>query len=349
MFQRTTLFIRLFAVLALIANSTLVISQPARVDGQVYTANGRPHPVDNVDFLVTNVDTHLQSKLSVYSHHREYRNIYADSGNFPSQYCYQENSKLNLPHQVAVQKNKQLLWEGSGIFSDIEFSANGNALLFTRQFDHQHQHTIIANGRVQHFYQDVRSHHKNMTRHTNNFSKEHLCIDASPTKFKKIANDASQILRYERQHRSSINNVQLCHITDDTLFNSCEDITTSTKTSSPLINAAIGDNNEVYLVYTNKLIRLFGSAPQWKVSLNDFDDNYTARLILYKSLILVADDDVVNLYDRDNGNLLYTRSRLEKRDFFESFYYVHIREDKLVFQLKGTSDFGRVDISEYLR
>jgi len=344
-----TYVMKLSTLIIFLTSSMVAISQPIRISEQVQYAHGKARNVEGIDFLVTDYQRHLQSQLSVYGLRQPYSNIYVDSGNYPDNgNCHRDNSQFDPIQKLIVKQNDKVIWQGNGLFSDIIFSENGNAISLTRKYDHQNQYTVIVGDKVQHFFKDSWSHHKEKQDHKNKLTTAHVCLDHEPSDFKKVSNDGTQILHYVRETDSYIENLVLCDINKKSNNEGCEKIPTDFEGVNAPLDIAINDRNEVYVLYPDKLVRLDKTTPQWQIPITDVSPHYAAKLIMYKNLILMAADDVVNLYDKNSGSLLFTRSRVKQRDYFESFYSIYIREDKMIFQLKGTTDYGRDDISKYL-
>lgn len=344
-----TFIIKLSTLFIFLTSSTVVMSQPISISEQIQYAHGKARKVEGVDFLVTDYQKHLQSQLSVYGLRLPYSNIYVDSGDYPDNgYCHSYNSQFDPIQKLIVKQNDKVIWQGGGIFNDIIFSENGNALTLTRVYDHQSHHTVIVGDKVHQFFEDSWSPHKEKKDHDSQFTTDHICHDDEPIFFKKISNDGTQILHYVRESDSYIDKLVLCDIKKKSNNEGCEKISTDFKDGNGPLDIAINGRNEIYVLYPDKLVRLDKTTPQWQIPITDINPHYSAKLIIYKNLILMAADDVVNLYDKNSGSLLFTRSRVKQRDYFESFYSIYIREDRMIFQLKGTTDYGRDDIGKYL-
>ncbi|MDP2562919.1 hypothetical protein [Psychrobium sp. 1_MG-2023] len=237
--------------------------------------------------------------------------------------------------KVSVFNGKTELWSGDGLFSEVVYSENGEAILLVRKYPSKLESVIIHNGKVNIF--------------TQKYAKASIPEFNEQLTFHQISNNAKQILSYEL-YDGSISNLLICTLVNQE--SPCDKLPVNKMDNSWEVDAVISAENEVYLLKSNELLKIFNNTIHWQIKLDD-DFDYLGqtyeKLSLYKNLVIISYSEKVKVFDKDSGTLLWEMGRKVDDEAFGSLYHIYVDNDKLVLPLREKGQTAHKDLVPFIQ
>jgi|GEM_PF-3824316 len=304
------------------------------VDNQVIVTFNLKKKIDGIDFEVTHIYQPVESDLTIYTAQKP----------FNAEHCSPDSGTFSLTQEIAVIRNKQLIWKGSGYFDSLEFSPNGQTLLVRQKFYHKEIDIVINNKVTMH-----------EIKYTNNYdddpdhSEEKMpCFRYEGVDTQLVSNTGSQYLAFFT-HDGMETPLHICNFIDLIAYPKCPSIKLSWQEYNTFRTVQMVNSDEVYVLYEDKINRFSQTKIQWSTKL---PDKLTARFYTffsYKNLIVAQGSQNVALFSTENGKLLWQRSRGGEESVVQTFDSVYALNNRLIFQLEGTTINGAVDISQFIK
>ncbi len=330
--MRTFQFI---TIVSLFLISMLSNSSSASVYDQVSYKSGKTKVVSGISHRANNYYKHLQTGITVYALATEYE---ANNPSIP-EFCSIDASYY---YELTVTFKNETLWHGKGIFDEPVFSPNGKTLWLTRRFDHIIQHTVITNGIVKSISEPIKSSFSDKESHKDNLTTEHSCPSSNRENVRKISNSGKQQLHLVKN--GYIRKIHRCDDISYTVNDKCTDL----ELISTPVDIELGESQQIFVLSNAQVARFDDQVLQWSKSLKDFTYQGNAQLTSYRNLLLVTSRNKLHLYNKNNGELLYQRTRKADNQLFEPFFDVFFSRKYLIFPFFTHNEFGRVSIEQYL-
>jgi hypothetical protein len=135
-------------------------------------------------------------------------------------------------------------------------------------------------------------------------------------------------------------------IIDNTL---CSGLSINFKNIGEFCESQIVSSDEVYLLFNNVIQRYRASHLLWSTPFSIDLKNKFYQFYIYKNLVITQGTNHIALFSTENGKLLWQRSRVGEESVVQSFDSVYALNNRLIFQLEGTSIDGAVDISQFIK
>ena len=300
------------------------------VDSQVIVTFDLKKKVEGIDFEVNRILQPVESDLTVYTAKKP----------FNAEHCT-DGGTFSVIQEIAVKKGSKLIWRGSGYFDALEFSPDGQNFYVKRLHYSRHEH-IVINDKVT--INEVK--YANYDKEPDKINKP--CYSYEGVDELLISNNPTHLLAFY-VHDGLGTPLHICKLPITTGYYKCPSISLDGQDIINFYAAKIANLNEIYVFFNNQVIRYNNNNKLlWTSNFPADLNGEFYKLFLYKNLIITHGRNNIAVFSKDNGALLWQRSRAGEEKALATFDSIYAVNNQIIFQIQGTTIYGIQDISQFI-
>lgn len=332
MYKQVSIFITLLC-LSITVNAQH-LAQNQYVKDQVIVTFDLKQKIDGLDFEVNYIYQPIESDLTVYISKKL----------FDGEHCPPEGYTTKLTQDIAVYRDNKLIWKDSGYFDSLRFSSDGKTFKVFRHFHNKSQKIIIN---------DLVTIHENRFAHyeegyvPDDQESRPCFLNYEGFDEHLISNSGTHSLSFFI-HDGLETPFSICTIKKQESGLVCQKVNPDWTNPNAFFKAQIVSENEIYVLYEHMLTRQSPNKTLWNTTFSDKFHEKFNNFFVYKNLLILNGINDIAVFDKNNGQILWQRSRQGEEKVLQTFDSVFAKNNQLIFQLEGTTIHGAQNLSQFI-